>query len=198
MANNKSNNSNSTTITTRIDSIAKDILNRENTTYRQILEETAYSLINNKKDESVFCSQRDISQIEEEIHDIEFLITSNNKKLELYRQEIAGCEKINKHLSKMLSKKKESLSRLKDNQKNRNNLREKYSENIKYDVNSAAKNIERVLKHNHDLRQNGPRARVKESEIRSICRKYKVGMTDVMPLIDQQYICCMEGYEKYV
>lgn len=198
MANNKSNNLNSTTITTRIDSVAKDILNRENTTYRQILEETAYSLINNKKEEAISYSQKDISHLEEDIQDIEFLINSNNKKLEQYKQELNNCEKINKHLSKMLSKKKESLSKLQDNQKTRNNLREKYSENIKYDVNLAAEDIEKVLKHNHDLRQKGPRARVKESEIKSICRKYKVNMSDVMPLIDQQYIRCMEGYEKYV
>lgn len=198
MANNKSNNLKSTTITTRIDAIAKDIINREDKTYRQILEEEAYSLINKGNKNTNSYSGKDISHIKEDIKDIEFLINMNNKKLEHYKQELNNCKKIKKYLSKMLSKKKEILSKLQDNQKTRNNLMKTYSENIKYDINIAAESIEKVLKYNHDLRQKGPRSRVKESEIKSICRKYKVNMNEVMPLINQQYICCMEGYEKYM
>ena len=191
-------NDQSTTITTRIDIVAKNIINRGNKSYRQILEKDAYSSVTENKDEIIIHSNDEIKSITEDISQIDAMINHNNKEIEWARKIIEGCEKSNKSLKAHRSDKEKRLSEIQQDMDNLKQVVETYEDNISYGINDAVKKVEETLKHNHDLRQLAPRARVKESEIKRICQIYKVKVSEVISEVDPKYLDCMEGYQKYI
>lgn len=198
MAKKRSKTDESTTITTRIDIIAKDIINRSSQSYREILEKMAYSSINTNNEEFDVRSQKEIKELEEDISDLLYFKKQNDSKIQDLKDELKKLEDNNKRLDKSLSKKKTRLSIVKQNIENLEQVIQDYETNISYGIQDAVVKVEETLRHNHELRQHGPRARVKESEIKRICQEYKVTVSEVLPGIDPKYLDCMEGYQKYI
>ena len=198
MAKKKSKQDESTTITTRIDVVAKDIIKRSKRSYRDILEDTAYSSISDDNEELINTSKKEISDLEEDISEILYFKKQNDSELKKLHEQINKLEEQNKRLDKRLAKKQEKLSEANNNIQTINQLVEDYEENITYGIKDAVAKVEETLKHNYELRKRGPRARIKEAEIKRLCSEYKVTVEEVLPDIDPKYLDCMEGYQKYI
>lgn len=198
MAKKKSKQEESTTITTRIDVIAKQIIKRDKRSYREILEEAAYSSISDNHDEIINASKKEAVELEDDISEIIYLQKQNESKILRLHEEIKKIEELNKRLDKRLTKKQDKLSEIQTNIQTLDQLVEDYEDNITYGIKDAILKVEETLRHNHELRQRGPRARIKEAEIKRICNEYKVTVEEVLPDIDPKYLDCMEGYQKYI
>lgn len=198
MAKKLSKQEESTTITTRIDIVAKNIIKRSERSYRDILEKEAYSSISSQHDEIVLASEKEMNELEDDISDISHLIDQNDSIIRKLQEDITKLEEHNKRLNKRLSSKQEKLSKIQSSIQTLNQLVEDYEDNITYGINDAVAKVEETLKHNAKLREYGPRGRVKESEIKRICTEYKVTVGEVLSHVDPKYFDCMEGYQKYI
>lgn len=198
MANRKLNKKPATSINTRIDVIAKTIINRSSKSYRQILENTAYSSISKENTQLIVISSEELKELKEDIIFIKANLAENNKDIAYLESKLERAKQLNNSLTKKLNTKQNKLNKINDSIQYLEDLKENYSEEITYGIANATKHIEKVLVHNYELRLNGPRARVKESEIKQICNKYKVTIQDVLNGIDPKYLECMDGFDKYL
>lgn len=192
------NNSESTTISSRIDIPAKNIIKRSNKSYRQILEKEAYSSINGDLNDLMFTPDEKLEEMKEDLSDLKRSLEDNKKDIEYFKKYINTLETRNESLTEKINEKEKRITEIKEAKEYLINIRDEYSDQIHYGIADAASEVENVLKHNAELRKKGPRARVKESEIKQICKKYKVSMDEVIDKVDSQYLDCLENYEKYI
>lgn len=191
-------NSESTTVSSRLDIVAKNIINRSAKSYRQILEKRAYTSIKEGLNDNMFVSDEEIEDMEQDLSDLKLLIKENNDDIEHYKNQIQIRMERNERLEKKFEELKEKLTEIKEDKEYLNKVREEYCNQIIYSIDDAVSEVESVLAHNAELRKNGPRARVKELDIKNICKKYKVSIKEVMPKVDHQYLDCLDNYEKYL
>lgn len=188
----------STTITTRIDVVAKNIIKRSERSYREILEDEAYSSISSQHDDIINASKKEMDELKDDISEISHTMDLNDSRIRKLQEDINKLKEHNKRLNKRLSSKQERLSEIQNGIQTLDQLVEDYEDNITYGITDAVTKVEETLKHNDDLRKLGPRARVKESEIKRICAEYKVTVEEVLSKVDSKYLDCMDGYQKYV
>ena len=199
MAKKRSDDEESTSITSRIDIVAKKIIKRSNLSYREVLEEAAYSSITEEnKDELISKSKKEITNLEKDLTDLSYFKKQNVAKIQDLELELQKCQEMDKRFEKIISRKENRLTTLHENLEKLEEIITKYENTINYNVDDAVAKVEEVLKHNHELRERGPRARVKESDIKVICNDFKVTVKEVLPNIDPKYLDCMEGYQKYI
>lgn len=198
MAKDNNKNSIATTISSRLDILAKNIINRSGKTYREILEKNAYNSIKDGLDDITFISDEKIEKMEEELSDLRLLVKENNDDIENYTKQIQIRSKRNERLKIKIEELEENLKEVQDAKEYLYNVIENYSDQIVYSVDKAVAEVESVLRHNEELRNYGPRPRVQEKEIKTICKRHKVAMNEVIPKVDEQYLDCLENYEKYL
>lgn len=198
MAKDNNKNSIATTISSRLDILAKNIINRSGKTYREILEKNAYTSIKDGLDDITFISDEKIEKMEEELSDLRLLVKENNEDIEHYTKQIQIRSKRNERLEIKIEELEENLKEVQDAKEYLYNVIENYSDQIVYSVDKAVAEVESVLRHNDELRNYGPRPRVQEKEIKTICKKHKVAINEVIPKVDEQYLDCLENYEKYL
>ena len=187
----------STTITTRIDLTAKTIINRSNKSYRKILEDDAYSSIGQDDVKINVVSYEELSELKEDISILKRTLENTIQDIEYYESKLEKAKETEKIITKQLNFKQSKLDKFTADMKDLEVIKAEYADKINYGISDAAAEIEEVLKHNYDLRKHGPRARVKESEIKKICLKYKVTIGEALKEVNPKYLDCMEKVNKY-
>jgi chromosome segregation ATPase len=187
----------STTITTRIDLTAKTIINRSNKSYRKILEDDAYSSIGQDDVKINVVSYEELSELKEDISILKRTLENTIQDIEYYESKLEKAKETEKIITKQLNFKQSKLDKFTADMEDLEVIKAEYADKINYGISDAAAEIEEVLKHNYDLRKRGPRARVKESEIKKICLKYKVTIGEALKKVNPEYLDCMEKVNKY-
>ena len=162
----------STTITTRIDLTAKTIINRSNKSYRQILENDAFSSIEQDDVKANVISQEELSELKDDISLLKRTLDNTVQDIADYESKLENAKEIKELVTKQLNIKQSKLDKITLAMEDLETIKNDYADQIHYGISDAAAEIQEVLKHNHDLRKLGPRARVKEEEIKKLISIY--------------------------